>query len=215
MMVDPSVPQGNDLAPEMARHEIEHQIDGEEEGVEDEEYFDPYVFIHNLPPLTEVVPPVRPTLLPRQTRSQGNRKTLVLDLDETLVRRCAARTGWFGGPEQSDQRAPPVLVPGRYTHVWTARRGARASSQTSPSRSASTSRRTRSTSSRGRTSSSSWSGCRSSMRQGPRLAGMRGAAAHVGACGSSATASGPSPGAQLRCSLANRCSGSLSRRRRS
>ncbi|EIE20663.1 hypothetical protein COCSUDRAFT_30404 [Coccomyxa subellipsoidea C-169] len=46
--------------------------------------FDPYAFIKNLPPLKQVVPRWRRSLLPRQTR-QCKRKTLVLDLDETLV----------------------------------------------------------------------------------------------------------------------------------
>eukprot|EP00884_Botryococcus_braunii_P006431 jgi/Botrbrau1/1578/Bobra.0185s0002.1 len=46
--------------------------------------FDPYSFIKSLPPLEQVVPQWRKTLLPRQTR-RNRRKTLVLDLDETLV----------------------------------------------------------------------------------------------------------------------------------
>ncbi|KAK9826488.1 hypothetical protein WJX81_005012 [Elliptochloris bilobata] len=47
--------------------------------------FDPYAFIKSLPPLSDCVPPSRPApLLPRQTR-RCKRKTLVLDLDETLV----------------------------------------------------------------------------------------------------------------------------------
>lgn len=46
--------------------------------------FDPYLFIKSLPDLSEVVPPYRPGLLPRQTRRRQP-ITLVLDLDETLV----------------------------------------------------------------------------------------------------------------------------------
>ena len=62
----------------------------EEEDEDDVEYeysqsFDPFYFIKNLPPLELCVPAYRKSLLPRQTRQQRNRKTLVLDLDETLV----------------------------------------------------------------------------------------------------------------------------------
>lgn len=54
----------------------------------DSEYgleFNPYSFVKTLPPLAAVVPPHLKTLLPPQTR-RCPRKTLVLDLDETLVR---------------------------------------------------------------------------------------------------------------------------------
>ncbi|KAK9803388.1 hypothetical protein WJX72_003872 [[Myrmecia] bisecta] len=53
---------------------------------DEDEYaeFDPYSFIKGLPPLQQVVPQWRRSLLPRQTRRFA-RKTLVLDLDETLV----------------------------------------------------------------------------------------------------------------------------------
>ena len=54
----------------------------------DSEYgleFNPYSFVKSLPPLSSVVPPHLKTLLPPQTR-RCPRKTLVLDLDETLVR---------------------------------------------------------------------------------------------------------------------------------
>jgi CTD small phosphatase-like protein 2 len=44
-----------------------------------------YSFIKELPPLDQVVPQWRQPLLPPQTRSSAMRKTLVLDLDETLV----------------------------------------------------------------------------------------------------------------------------------
>ncbi|KAK9812454.1 hypothetical protein WJX73_000916 [Symbiochloris irregularis] len=56
----------------------DEDMDGEEEA------FDPYAFIKGLPPLALCTPPWRRSLLPRQTR-QCKRKTLVLDLDETLV----------------------------------------------------------------------------------------------------------------------------------
>ena len=54
----------------------------------DSEYgleFNPYSFVRTLPPLSEVLPPHHKLLLPPQTR-RFSRKTLVLDLDETLVR---------------------------------------------------------------------------------------------------------------------------------
>lgn len=47
--------------------------------------FDPLLFMKRLPPLEQCVPKFRPVLLPRQTRQCFNKKTLVLDLDETLV----------------------------------------------------------------------------------------------------------------------------------
>lgn len=53
----------------------------------DSEYgleFNPYSFVRTLPPLSEVLPPHHKLLLPPQTR-RFSRKTLVLDLDETLV----------------------------------------------------------------------------------------------------------------------------------
>jgi CTD small phosphatase-like protein 2 len=53
---------------------------------DDEDYcdFDPLLFIKRLPPLAHCVPERRTFLLPRQTR-RCKKKTLVLDLDETLV----------------------------------------------------------------------------------------------------------------------------------
>lgn len=49
--------------------------------------FNPFSFIKSLPPLTHCVPPRTKFLLPRQTR-HSKKKTLVLDLDETLVHSC-------------------------------------------------------------------------------------------------------------------------------
>lgn len=61
--------------------------EADEEEEEESEYleFDPLLFIKQLPPLEVCVPLHRQPLLPRQTRTCGSRKTLVLDLDETLV----------------------------------------------------------------------------------------------------------------------------------
>jgi CTD small phosphatase-like protein 2 len=46
---------------------------------------DPFAFIKILPPLRMCVPPRTEFLLPRLTRHSSKKKTLVLDLDETLV----------------------------------------------------------------------------------------------------------------------------------
>mmetsp|Transcript_1013 Transcript_1013/g.3260 ORF Transcript_1013/g.3260 Transcript_1013/m.3260 type:complete len:348 (+) Transcript_1013:29-1072(+) len=51
---------------------------------DNDEEFDPYLFIHDLPPLYMAAPHGRTTMLPIQTRSSPA-NTLVLDLDETLV----------------------------------------------------------------------------------------------------------------------------------
>lgn len=56
----------------------------EDESEDDCLSFDPLAFIRSLPSLEEVVPRFRKALLPKQTR-QCKQKTLVLDLDETLV----------------------------------------------------------------------------------------------------------------------------------
>ena len=56
----------------------------------DSEYeleFNPYSFVRTLPPLSDVIPLHQKPLLPPQTR-RFSRKTLVLDLDETLVSSC-------------------------------------------------------------------------------------------------------------------------------
>ncbi|XP_010247426.1 PREDICTED: CTD small phosphatase-like protein 2-A isoform X2 [Nelumbo nucifera] len=56
-----------------------HSVDTDEV-----EYFDPQLFIKNLPDLPEVVPTLWPMLLPKESRIKKP-ITLVLDLDETLV----------------------------------------------------------------------------------------------------------------------------------
>lgn len=59
-----------------------------EDELDDEEYdeeFDPWVFIHGLPPLSSCVRANRPPILPRKSPVHKNKNTLVLDLDETLV----------------------------------------------------------------------------------------------------------------------------------
>jgi len=70
--------------------EESYEYNDEEEDSEEVDYdysqsFDPFYFIKNLPPLETCVPAYRKNLLPKQTRQSQNKKTLVLDLDETLV----------------------------------------------------------------------------------------------------------------------------------
>jgi CTD small phosphatase-like protein 2 len=60
------------------------QEEPRDEEVEEYMEFDPYAFIKSLPPLEQCAPTWRRALLPKQTRN-CKRKTLVLDLDETLV----------------------------------------------------------------------------------------------------------------------------------
>eukprot|EP00195_Chlamydomonas_chlamydogama_P008754 CAMPEP_0202897184 /NCGR_PEP_ID=MMETSP1392-20130828/6012_1 /ASSEMBLY_ACC=CAM_ASM_000868 /TAXON_ID=225041 /ORGANISM="Chlamydomonas chlamydogama, Strain SAG 11-48b" /LENGTH=427 /DNA_ID=CAMNT_0049582761 /DNA_START=1470 /DNA_END=2753 /DNA_ORIENTATION=- len=68
--------------PEAAESEYE-EADAEEQE-EDVMEFDPLLFIKTLPPLENCIPKYRNAILPRKTR-QCKQKTLVLDLDETLV----------------------------------------------------------------------------------------------------------------------------------
>ncbi|KAJ8759057.1 hypothetical protein K2173_003295 [Erythroxylum novogranatense] len=69
---------------EHGQDSISADISVEDDGLEEFDDFDPFLFIKNLPELSSVVPTFRPVLLPRQTRSCPP-TTLVLDLDETLV----------------------------------------------------------------------------------------------------------------------------------
>jgi hypothetical protein len=72
-------------APPEVPEAAESDLDDEEDvGDDDFVEFDPLLFIKTLPPLEQCIPKYRPALLPRQTR-QCKLKTLVLDLDETLV----------------------------------------------------------------------------------------------------------------------------------
>jgi len=69
--------------PEAVEHELPPDAEAQEE--EDDYFdFDPLIFIKSLPPLEQVIPKYRTCILPRKTR-QCKQKTLVLDLDETLV----------------------------------------------------------------------------------------------------------------------------------
>ena len=79
------------MTPSAVSKEVEYAYDDDEyeyeEEVDDEEYdelFDPWAFIHDLPPLASCVPAKRQAILPRKTRND-HKNTLVLDLDETLV----------------------------------------------------------------------------------------------------------------------------------
>ncbi|CAG9467370.1 unnamed protein product [Pedinophyceae sp. YPF-701] len=81
-----------------------HETDEEED---DDEYFDPYWFIKNLPDVRECVREPRTKVLPARTR-RCKRKTLVLDLDETLVHSCLD-----GSPAGTCDFEFPVAVGGR------------------------------------------------------------------------------------------------------
>lgn len=71
----------SELVPELKQSDL----DIEEEEDYDDVDFDPFVFIKRLPSLHECIAPHTKYLLPRRTRHSRFRKTLVLDLDETLV----------------------------------------------------------------------------------------------------------------------------------
>lgn len=85
----------------------------EVQDIEEEDYleveFDPYAFIKTLPPLSKCVPARNKFLLPRLTR-HSHKKTLVLDLDETLV-----HSTLDGSIECSDFVFPVSL--GNITHI--------------------------------------------------------------------------------------------------
>ena len=87
--------------------------------MDDEEFaeveFDPYAFIKTLPPLNECVPARNTFLLPRLTRHSMRKKTLVLDLDETLVHSTLDGTSDF-----SDFVFPVSL--GNVTHMVAVRK---------------------------------------------------------------------------------------------
>ena len=72
------------MFPTLSRYNDEEE-DSEEVDYDYSHSFDPFYFIKNLPPLETCVPAYRKNLLPKQTRQSQNKKTLVLDLDETLV----------------------------------------------------------------------------------------------------------------------------------
>ena len=99
---------------------IANQVDKDEDDVDDvddvEELdeFDPYAFIKTLPPLHKCVPSRDTFLLPRQTR-HSHKKTLVLDLDETLV-----HSTLDGSGEHSDFVFPVSL--GTITHMVAVRK---------------------------------------------------------------------------------------------
>ena len=89
--------------------------DTSDEDLDDNELdeFDPYSFIKTLPPLSKCVQPRNTFLLPRLTR-HSHKKTLVLDLDETLV-----HSTLDGASEHSDFVFPVSL--GSVTHMVSVR----------------------------------------------------------------------------------------------
>ncbi len=82
---DPDLTSPTSLA--LPASEAYHHVTYTQDDDSDSEYgleFNPYSFLRTLPPLAEVVDKHQKPLLPPQTR-RFSRKTLVLDLDETLV----------------------------------------------------------------------------------------------------------------------------------
>lgn len=82
---DPDLTSPTSLA--LPASEAYHHVTYTQDDDSDSEYgleFNPYSFLRTLPPLAEVVDKHQKPLLPPQTR-RFSKKTLVLDLDETLV----------------------------------------------------------------------------------------------------------------------------------
>ncbi|GFH22942.1 FCP1 homology domain-containing protein, partial [Haematococcus lacustris] len=82
----PSDAQGSGKVPEAIEHTLPPGATVEEVEEEEADFidFDPLLFIKSLPPLEQVVPKQRQVILPKKPR-HCKQKTLVLDLDETLV----------------------------------------------------------------------------------------------------------------------------------
>lgn len=97
----------------IAEHVDRDDVDDVDD-VEELDEFDPYAFIKTLPPLHKCVPARSSFLLPRQTR-HSHKKTLVLDLDETLV-----HSTLDGSDEHSDFVFPVSL--GSITHMVAVRK---------------------------------------------------------------------------------------------
>jgi CTD small phosphatase-like protein 2 len=89
-------------------------IPDEDDAVDEDLEFDPYSFIKMLPPLNKCVPVRNTFLLPRLTR-HSHKKTLVLDLDETLV-----HSTLDGSAQHSDFVFPVSL--GSITHTVSVRK---------------------------------------------------------------------------------------------
>ena len=99
----------------ITNHEDKEDDAVDAEDMEEElDEFDPYAFIKTLPPLHKCVPVRNTFLLPRQTR-HSYKKTLVLDLDETLV-----HSTLDGSGEHSDFVFPVSL--GSITHMVAVRK---------------------------------------------------------------------------------------------
>jgi len=102
--------------PEKIQYDLYDPYNNSVEEVEEEEEeceeFDPYLFIANLPPITQLAPRQRARLPPK---GDTPKHTLVLDLDETLVH-CSTE------PLENAELTFPVMYGGKEYQVFVRRR---------------------------------------------------------------------------------------------
>jgi CTD small phosphatase-like protein 2 len=106
----------NNETPEKLEYDLydpyNNSVEEVEEEEEDCEEFDPYLFIANLPPITQIIPRQKAKLPPK---GDTPKHTLVLDLDETLVH-CSTE------PLEHAELTFPVIYGGREYQVFVRKR---------------------------------------------------------------------------------------------
>eukprot|EP00898_Chlorokybus_atmophyticus_P007196 jgi/Chlat1/7478/Chrsp6S07478 len=101
-------------------HSVAYTLECEDDSMDDEDSdaeedaFDPFIFIANLPPLSQCISPPHAQVLPKKTR-RSPPLTLVLDLDETLVHSS------LDDPEEADFTFP-VFFNNQEHNVYVRRR---------------------------------------------------------------------------------------------